>query len=231
MKPTVKYIQDKFDEFNNVMFGGHLPRIPIELSDAASFLGQCSYIRTRHPDGRMSYSDFKLRISRRVDYPENVVEDTIIHEMIHYFILYHNLHDTSTHGEIFKSIMRSINSTYNRNLSVTHHQTAEERERAVDTRRSWHIIARVVFKNGKTGVKVLPRVIPKVLTYFRTVSTHPDVQGVELFLHDNPFFNRYPNSAALRVYDIDSEIFASNLEGARRLKVAGSSIIEDRPKR
>ena len=33
MKATIPYIEQKFEEFNRQMFGGKLPKIPVELSD------------------------------------------------------------------------------------------------------------------------------------------------------------------------------------------------------
>jgi hypothetical protein len=34
VKATIPYIEQKFEEFNCQMFGGKLPKIPVELSDA-----------------------------------------------------------------------------------------------------------------------------------------------------------------------------------------------------
>lgn len=40
MNATVPFIEQKFEEFSRQMFGGKLPKIPVELSDAKTFLGQ-----------------------------------------------------------------------------------------------------------------------------------------------------------------------------------------------
>lgn len=39
MNITVSYIEQKFEEFNQQMFAGKLPMLPICLSDAKTFLG------------------------------------------------------------------------------------------------------------------------------------------------------------------------------------------------
>ena len=52
MKATVPYIEQKFEEFNRQMFGGKLPKIPVELSDAKTFLGQCVFRTRRKPFGK-----------------------------------------------------------------------------------------------------------------------------------------------------------------------------------
>lgn len=209
------------------MFGGKLPDLPVELSDASRFLGMCVSKVTRLPDGRQLYSDFKLRINTRIDLPEDVIEDTIIHEMIHYFILYNGLIDTSAHGAIFRALMNSINDTYGRHITIKFSGTSEQREQAVDSRKRWHVIAVISFISGQTGVKVLPRVIPKVIDYHNHVSRAPEVKNVDLFLHNDPYFNRYPTSASYKVHSIDPEIISAHLKGAHRLRVDGKRLIQE----
>ncbi|MBP5387110.1 MAG: sprT domain-containing protein, partial [Prevotella sp.] len=63
MVPTIPYIERKFEEFNQQMFAGELPKIPIVLSDAKSFLGKCVYKKRMGKDGKIEYYDFKLRIN------------------------------------------------------------------------------------------------------------------------------------------------------------------------
>lgn len=225
MKPTVEYIEKKFEEYNRLMFGGRLPKIRIELSDASSFLGVCVADVKQLPDGRKAHSNFRLKINTRIDLPEQVVEDTIIHEMIHYFIFYNELCDTSAHGEIFKAIMASINATFNRHLTISHKSTAEQSEQAVSQKRVWRVIAAIHFKSGRVGVKVLPRVAPRIMDYHSKMMKQAEVERIDLYLHDNPFFNRYPSSAALRVYELEADVLERNLEGAKELMINGSQVI------
>ena len=226
MKATVEYVEKKFEEYNGRMFGGQLPKLPIQLTDEAGALGKCCFFQKQLPDGRIVYNDFVLKINTRIDLPEDVVEDVIIHEMIHYFILLHNLNDTGPHGDIFKSVMDSINATHGRKISISHKSTTEQQAQAVSTKAVWHVIAAIYLKSGKTGVKVLPRTINKVIDYFTEASKHRDVERVDLYLHNNPFFNRYPTSAAFRIHDIDADILQENLKGARALRVNGRQIVE-----
>ena len=109
MIPTVEYIQKRFDEFNVRYFGGQLHPVPVKLSHAKGFLGKMCYTRRKQGLFRgYKNEDFQLRINVRIDLPETVVEDTILHEMIHYFIAYNNYHDTSTHGQLFRREMTRI---------------------------------------------------------------------------------------------------------------------------
>ena len=109
MKATVEYIEKKFEEFNRQMFAGKLPKLPIELSNAKTFLGQCAFKKRLTVFGKVKLYDFRMRISTRFDLTEREIEDTIIHEMIHYYIGVNNLKDTSAHGQLFRQMMNSIN--------------------------------------------------------------------------------------------------------------------------
>lgn len=225
MRATKEFVERKFGEFNRLMFGGRLPMPPVYLSDAGSFLGQCVCKVRTLPDGRRENYDFTLRINTRYDLPEQTLEDVIIHEMIHYFIGYNGLIDTSPHGHIFRAMMASINKNFSRNLTVSHKMTPEQHAQAASTRKKLHVIAAIYFHTGHTGVKVLPRVVSKILDYDKGVGVHPNVMRIEYYLHDNPYFNRYPTSAALKVHEIDAATLQENLKGARRLRISGNRII------
>ncbi len=210
------------------MFAGKLPKLPIELSDAKTFLGMCVYKKRKLDDGKEEKYDFRLRINTRIDLPEQEVEDTIIHEMIHYFIGVNQMEDTSSHGPLFLHIMNTINEKFGRHLTVSHKGTKEQNEQAIDTKPRWHVIATVRFKNGKFGIKVLPRVLPRILNYYNTFGANKDVTSIELFMSNNPFFNRFPNSGALNaIYAEETEIM-EQLKGAEKMECNGKTVTRSR---
>lgn len=225
MKATIPYIERKFEEFNQQMFAGKLPKLPIELSDAKTFLGACVHRKRRLPNGEIEMYDFRLRINTRIDLPKQEVEDTIIHEMIHYFIGINKMEDTSSHGPVFQGIMNTINEKYGRHLTISHKGTEEQNEQAYDTKQHWHVVAVVDLKDGKTGVKVLPRVIPRILNFYNTISSHNNVVGVKLFMSNNIFFNRFPNSSALTIRYVDKEEVMGYLKDSDTMECDGSQIV------
>ncbi len=224
MKVTIPYIEQKFDEFNRQMFAGKLPTLPIELSNAKTFLGMCVYQRRRLPNGETEHYNFRLRINTRIEVTEQELEDTIIHEMIHYYIGVNHLKDSSSHGTLFRRIMQEINDRYGRHLTISHKSNPEQREHAYDTRPHWHVVALVRFKDGKTGVKVLPRVIPRILHYYNAVLTNPQVSEIKLWTSNDIYFNRFPNSSALRVAFVPEEEVMPHLRDARPLHCDGRCI-------
>ena len=213
MKATILYIEQKFEEFNQQMFAGQLPKLPIELSDAKTFLGVCAFKTRKGKDGKKICYDFKLRINTRIDLPEEEIEDTIIHEMIHYFIGYNQLEDASAHGPMFLHMMNTINEKYGKHLSVSHKGTQEQNEQAVDTKQHWPVVAVVKFKDGRYGIQVLPRVQQRIVNYYNKVGNSNEVEKIELYMSNNIYFNRFPNSAALNVQYVDvEEINGSDLD-------------------
>ncbi|MDE6384146.1 MAG: SprT-like domain-containing protein [Paramuribaculum sp.] len=225
MRPDQDFVEGRYDEFNRRMFGGRLPKVRMRLAQARTYLGKCIYKVRLLPDGRREAYDFEIRVSTLMDLPERVVEDTIIHEMIHYFILVNGLQDTSSHGRIFRAIMASINDTHGRNIAISHKADAVQRESAAPVRRRWHVIAVVELADRRRVVKVLPRVEPKVVAYYKALKGMRQVRGVELYLHDNPFFDRFPTSTSMRMAEVDDSILREALAEASRLGVSGSRLV------
>jgi len=224
MKATIDYVSEKYDEYNRLIFGGQLPQIPIRLSDSKSYLGQLTFRSRQTADGTTEKYNFCLRVSTRVDLPENELQDIIIHEMIHYFIAYKKWQDTSTHGKIFRKMMNDINSRFGRNINVRYKVRKEQREEFVDPRARWHAVALVSFKNGRTGVKVLPRITQRITAYYNAGIASPSVSKIELFLSKNPFFNRFPNSAVFKVHIVDEDAMRQELKDALPMTYDGEKL-------
>lgn len=226
MKPTVAYLRELFARFNIQIFGGRLPEVPVTLCQVSSFVGQYKSKVRVLPDGRKEHYDHQLRFSTAFSLPERELEDTVIHEMIHYFIAYNGLQDRTAHGPLFKAMMLTINETHGRNIGISRRTSKGELNRAREAKKSWHVIAILHFTSGETGVKVLPRVIPRVIEYYRQITSASNIQKVDLFLHDNPFFNRFPTSTGRRCHSITAAEIDTHLKGAHILKVKGDKLIQ-----
>lgn len=229
LKPTIEYIQTRFDEFNARYFGGTLPVLPVKLSHAKGFLGKVTYTRCRQGLFRgYKNTDFVLRINVRIDLPENVIEDTILHEMIHYYIAVNNLRDTSVHGRLFRQEMARINAEGGRHITISHR--LNESEQAQAHIRKGRIVAVVQFKDGKRGIKVVPKQIKHILYWQRTAPLHFPILQIDWYYTDDDFFARYPSSIAMKIYLIpDSEVLP--LSDAHILQVAAQKVrLQTNPK-
>lgn len=221
---TADYIRQRFDAFNAQIFGGKLPPIPIVMSNAKTFAGQCCYRSRRTLLGKTENYDFRLKISRRVEMADDELDDIVIHEMIHYYIGYFQLKDTSSHGPLFRRMMDEINKRYGRHVSIRHDLTRQQTLQAAESVRRWHVVAVLSFADGRKGVKVLPCVAQSILKYRSAVLRADGVTGVELYMTDNTFFNRYPCSSALKVHFLDGDTIVANLADSYYVSVAGQEV-------
>ena len=211
MRADIPYVQQKFREFNRQMFDGRLPEPPVSITNAKTYLGVCAYRKQRKWNGRLEYSDFKIRISRRFDLPQDEIDDTIIHEMIHYYIGLFSPADMPGHSALFRRMMADINTRYGRHISVSHRLTPDQQEQAIDNRPKRHIVARVVLKDGRTGIKVIPCMERHIRRYRRGMMASGKVSSIEFFQTTDPFFNRFPSSSAFTVYFPDPATLSAHL--------------------
>ena len=208
MIPTVGYLEERFDTFNAMCFGGALPRIPIKLSKARGFVGRLQYRVKRDWRRRVvGREDFVLRISTRFDLPEAEVEDTLIHEMIHLWIAWKGLKDSSTHGRLFRAKMKEINASYGRHLTISHKSTPEELDR--DTRVRDHFVCVSQLSDGRTALTVCAQAaIPRIRRTFRLSHT---VRSSEWFHSTDPWFNRFPHGRTPKLFPVDPAELAPHL--------------------
>ena len=220
MKATIEYTERKFNEFNALMFNGELPALPIKLSNARSFLGQLSYKMRDKEDGTKECYDFVLRINTKYDLPEPEVEDTIIHEMIHYFIHCHQIKDTSQHGEVFQMMMKGINQKYGRHVSVRHFTTKEEQEQ--DDEKRQHIVCVSRFKTNLRGITVSTK--SRVFDLWEQMKSFPDVVEQHWYISTDPFFNKFPRAVTPKIYRVPIDEIEQHLQGAKELENTGKTI-------
>lgn len=224
MEITISYLKRKFEEFNQQMFAGQLPPLPIRLSNAKTFLGACTYKKRRGKDGEIQKYDFALRMNTRIELSEQEVEDALMHEMIHYYIGYNQWKDRSAHGPLFRQLMNAINEKYGRHITISHKASISQKEQAVDSRQRYHVVAVVAFHDGRTGFKVLPRVLRSILKYYNAVLSARGVATVTLYMSKDVFFNRFPNSSSLKVHFLDSHELKTHLADAQKMVCDGRTV-------
>lgn len=224
MIATLDFVKSKFCEFNSLIFEGTLKPLPIRLSSSRTSLGQLRYTKTRKILGGYKFGDFSLFISSKLDLDERVLEDTIIHEMIHYYILSNQLVDTSAHGKIFRRMMADINEHYGRNISITHRKTDEEKNNDKEFRK--HVICVSHFYDGRVGLSVVAK--SRIFQLWDEIPRFAGIKECRWYFTTNPFFNRFRRSVSAKVYlVVDVEELESNLVDALALKKVGRSIVPE----
>jgi SprT-like family. len=201
MTLSVEYLEERFDTFNELCFGGALPRIPIKVSNARTFVGRLQYRPVRDWRGRVvRREDFVLRISRRFDLPEAEIEDTLIHEMIHYWIALEGLQDTSTHGKLFRAKMKEINAQYGRHLTISHKTTPEEFDRDTRVRDHWFCVSELA--DGRTALTVAAQ--SRISRIKRAFRWSPTVRSQTWYHSTDPWFNRFPRCRTPKLFPVDA---------------------------
>jgi len=219
MNITAEYLQEKYAEFNELCFGGTLPTIPIRITSAKTFLGKLTFKRKRNWRGKYEYFDYAIRINTRIEQTEAELEDTLIHEMIHFYIMSNGIKDSSSHGPVFRQIMSSINEKHGRHITISHKLTSDQQSQANGTKPKWRVIALVTFKDGRQGIKVLPKIADRLKYYRRNVLKSPEISSVEFYWSKDNFFAAYPKSTALKVYFIEKTALETHLKDAQRINI------------
>lgn len=213
LRPTIPYIEAKFREYNELIFDGSLPPIPFRLTNARSFLGKISYRKESLPDGRKKFSNFIFHISARLDRPEEVIEDTILHEMIHYRILSRQEQDTAPHGELFRAWMNHINTKYGRHITIRHRSTEEEHNSDYEIHQ--HFICVLLMSDGSTGIAVSAKT--RIFKLWDAFDKAPSVARAEWCTSMNTYFNRFPRTQTPKFFRLDSATIRRELEDSYTL--------------
>jgi len=196
MIPTLKYVREKIEFFNERYFNGELPPILIKLTRARTRLGSFKCLTRKNPDGTREVIHRELRVSARLDLPENEIEDIIIHEMIHYYINYKGIKDSSSHGEEFKKIMNRINEMDGRNIVVSRLTT--KRDLDLDTHLTLHLIILTDIPGGGMGITVCAKT--KVFVIWTCISLMSKVRIRGFYGTYDPYFNRFRHSRKPDIY-------------------------------
>lgn len=221
MQFTLPFIRDSFQRFNKLVFEGKLPTPCFMLSRARTFVGKFEARGKRDWMGRTHWN-YVLRFSTAFDLPQEELEDTILHEMIHFSLRVSDRRDATPHGPNFRAMMDTINARFNRHITISHKSDGSS---SLSSRRlSWHIVGVVSFRDGRKGIKVLPRIEQRVLEWNRRVLTSSTVTSTKYYLALHELFQRYPNSTAMKVGIVDEAELNEALKDAIELEIVGNRL-------
>lgn len=179
MQLTETKLKEIFNEWNEKAFEGKLPTPNFKLTTTKRILG--------------SYTLSKRLISISVfyDHTENEFVNTIVHEMLHYYIHYFRIKDTSVHGRVWKRMANDLNKRFPE-LSIARCGTCSHvvNKSLLEGKRSTK--KRIVFigkgKDGNYYASIIPK---KNLNHFRKVYTNWS------FLSNIHFIEHYDNEVML----------------------------------
>lgn len=204
--------------YNRTMFGGTLPVPPIHLTNARTYMGQMTCRKRVGLFGKKHFSNYALRFSKRFDFTEEELQDTLIHEMIHYYISYHQLQDSSAHGQLFRQMMNEINQKYGRHITISHRSSQEERLQVIGNRPTPRVFAVIELADGKQYIKAVPRIVQRIRTMHRWLNPSPDIRSVTWYYSTDPYFALFPSSMGRKMQLLHMDEAEPHIREARLLE-------------
>lgn len=209
MRATIDFLANRFERFNREIFNNQLPVPLLHISSARSFMGQFKSERSGSLLNRRVI--YHLTISDRYDLDEHILEDIVIHEMIHYLIHFKKIRDTSTHGNQFRALMKEINTRFGRHITVSHRCTKQQL--ASDNAKAHSIMCLCTMIDGR---RLACRVSQsKVFEIHEAFQNWDQVKKEEWFWVYGSYCNRFRRILTPRLFSIDEEGLAVIESGTR----------------
>jgi len=200
---TVPILREWFAHFNRDYFAAELPAPTIKLSRSRTRLGTMSWHCSRQFGKECRYG-YTIRISTFFEQSEREFMEVFLHEMIHYYIAYKGVRDTSSHGRTFVEMMSDINAKGGWNITVSAH-TGDKRISAASARNKERLILALEMANGKCYFAV---VNPSYATSIKRVMTRTkDVERFRWYVSDDTFFATFPQVRTPRACHVERSVF------------------------
>lgn len=147
MEVTLKFLQKSFNMFNKSMFDGTLPPLCLKLSHSKRMLGAYECKRIILNGENTESTCHVLKLSDQFLLTRKVLEDAIIHEMIHYYVELFGKENSVAHGPLFLKKMNEINEKFNRNIVVK--LTLPKSKIKLKKRPHYQVVAAVIENEGE----------------------------------------------------------------------------------
>ena len=222
MTLTVDILRAWFRQFNADYFGGELPVPRLALSKARTRLGTMSYKRKLHICV-VEYSDFTIRVSTYYDCTEREYQETLLHEMIHYYIAYKRIRDKSSHGPVFRQMMRQLNEVYGWNVTVSssmrdHKLSDPQSARAVRP----YVVLAIVTRNGGRMLSVVnPRSAREIDRRARMAA---EIVDHRWYMTQDEYFREFPKVRSLRARRVTSDVYNEKTAAMQPLTIKDNPV-------
>ena len=137
MEIKIDILREKFNEYNESYFDNALPLPDFYLLNSYRLTGRfsCRKIDPKRKKVRKPI----IEISCYFDWDENMLRDTIIHEMIHYYLAYKKKDIRLTHGDEFKKMCEMIKQKYNIDPNQTIDRYKLKRNQKTTSKFGWFL--------------------------------------------------------------------------------------------
>ena len=95
-----------------------LPTPHFGITDKKNYLGRFVGYKNRKNNAKHPITHQIISISADYDYDEEMFENLMVHEMIHYYLAYYGIDKKASHGKEFKRMMNEINEKYGLDIQI-----------------------------------------------------------------------------------------------------------------
>lgn len=216
MRLTSTYLRKWFDYYNSKYFGYHLPdKVILRVSNSRTQLGRFSCCSRRKWTGRKIISNCKISISEYYVLPEEEVHNILLHEMIHYYIAFSGMRDTSSHGKIFSELMNRINSLHGHSITVsakTNKWPIAEKNKQPD-----YLVLALTLKDGTYMLTVVNK------KYLNTITERcknlTEVTAFKWYISTDEYFAHFPTVRSLRGQKVSKELFEEKTKEMKEIEI------------
>ena len=140
--------------------------------------------------------------------------------MIHYYIMYKRIPDTSSHGRVFREMMQRLNSQYGWHITVSssmrgHKLTDPSADKAVNT----YVVLAIVLRNGQRMLSVVsPRSARKIDLMAQRVN---EIASHCWYMTQDNYFRDFPKVRSLRARRVTTEVYNEKTAAMQPLSFKG----------
>lgn len=222
MVVTIAWMKKSFEQFNKDYFRNTLPTPAFSLSRGHYRQG-CFCYKTVMKNGVMERRDYKISISTFYEMSERQACNILLHEMIHYYILYHGLKDDQPHGRVFHFMADALNNKFGWNITTTlamasaGYKVSEETKRRCAHKLSFYVLAMETVKEGYVLSVVSPSCVNQINKLLKKAS---EIRHHAWYNSRDPFFLDFPKARKrLTGRRVSQEIFLEKIKAAQPLSL------------
>ena len=222
MVVTIDWMKKSFEHFNKDYFRNTLPTPAFSLSRGHYRQGRFCY-KAVIKNGVMERRDYKIAISTFYEMSERQACNILLHEMIHYYILYHGLKDNQPHGRVFHSMADALNNKFGWNITATldmafaGYKVSEETKRRCTHMLSFYVLAMETVEESYVLSVVSPSCVNQISKLLKKA---PKIRHHVWYHSHDPFFLNFPKIRKRLVgMRVSQEFFLEKTKAAQPLSL------------
>lgn len=209
-------LQKEYDKFNNLVWNGQLKRVPLQWGMSKVHFG-CVRSHGLRNNIRSYIVDYlEISLFNKINYQDFV--DTLVHEMIHVYIITNYIKDTDSHGVEFRKEMKRINSM-NLGINITVTGSTSGMEVSEEIKAKEYVVSLVWQSGIPLGITVYNRALYNdVPRWYQTkYGKYSDLKFKHVLSNDVNLMRFKANlNFSNRTFKVDQKLWES-LESARSL--------------